>query len=94
MVQTAASFPLNNLPKVIELVGFDDLRKVVVDVGGASPNNVESAQHKQELCPTQNREVVNPSDLAEQRVSSTVWKQQELQGTINRVLQQVFVNSM
>ena len=49
-------------------------RKVVVDVGGASPNNVESAQHKLELCPTRNREVVNPSGLAKQRVSSTVWK--------------------
>ena len=65
MMQTAASFPLNNLPKVIEPVGFGDLRKVVVDVGGASPNNVESAQHKPELCPTRNREVVNPSGLAE-----------------------------
>ena len=74
MMQTTASFPLNNLPKVIEPVGLDDLRKVVVDVGGASPNNVESAQHKPELCPTRNREVVNPSGLAEQRVSSTVWK--------------------
>ena len=46
----------------------------IVDVGGASPNNVESAQHKPELCPTRNREVVNPSGLAEQRISSTVWK--------------------
>ena len=65
---------MNNLPKVIEPVGLDDLRKVVVDIGGASPNNVESAQHKPELCPTRNREVVNPSGLAEQRVKSTVWK--------------------
>ena len=65
MMQTAASFPLNNLPKVIEPVGLDDLRKVVVDDGGASPNNVESAQHKPELCSTRNREVVNPSGLAE-----------------------------
>ena len=65
---------MNNLPKVIEPVGLDDLRKVVVDVCGASPNNVESAQHKPELCPTRNREVVNPSGLAEQRVNSTVWK--------------------
>ena len=74
MMQTAASFLLNNLPKVIEPVGLGDLRKVVVDVGGASPNNMESAQHKLELCPTRNREVVNPSGLAEQRVNSTVWK--------------------
>ena len=74
MMQTAASFPLNNLPKVIEPVGLDDLRKVVVDVGGASPNNVESAQHKPELCPTQNREVVNPSGHVEQRVKSNVRK--------------------
>ena len=65
---------MSNLPKVIEPVGFGDLRKVVVDVGGASPNNVESAQHKPELCPTRDREVVNPSGLVEQRVSSTVWK--------------------
>ena len=48
--------------------------KVVVDVGGTSPNNVESAQHKPELCPTRNREIVNPSGLAEQRVKSIVWK--------------------
>ena len=74
MMQTAASFPLNNLPKVIEPIGLDDLRKVVVDVGVASPNNVESAQHKPELCPTRNREVVNLSGLVEQRVKSTVWK--------------------
>ena len=65
---------MNNLPKVIEPAGFGDLWKVVVDVGGASPNNVESAQHKPELCPTQNREVVNLSGLAEQRVNSIVWK--------------------
>ena len=70
----SSKFPLNNLPKVIEPVGLDDLRKVVVDVGGASPNNVESTQHKPEFCPTRNREVVNPSSLAEQRVNSTVWK--------------------
>ena len=74
MMQTAASFPFNNLPKVIEPVGLYDLRKVVVDVGGAPPNNVESARHKPELCPTQNREVINLSGLAEQRVSSIVWK--------------------
>ena len=85
---------MNNLPKVIEPVGLDDLRKVVVDVGGASPNNVESAQHKPELCPTRNREVVNPSGLAEQRISSTVWKTVRLARNSNRVLQQVFVNSM
>ena len=65
---------MSNLPKVIEPVGFGDLRKVVVDVGGASLNNVESAQHKPELRPTRNREVVNPSGLADQRISSTVWK--------------------
>ena len=64
---------MNNLPKVIKPVGLDDLRKVVVDVGGASPNNVEFAQHKPEFCPPRNREVVNPSGLAEQIVSSTVW---------------------
>ena len=85
---------MNNLPKVIEPVGFGDLRTVVVDVGGASPNNVESAQHKPELCPTRNREVVNPSGLAEQRISSTVWKTVVLARNSNRVLQQVFVNSM
>ena len=85
---------MSNLPKVIEPVGFDDLRKVVVDVGGASPNNVESAQHKPELCPTRNREVFNPSGLAEQRISSTVWKTVGLTRNSNRVVQQVFVNSM
>ena len=90
---TAGSFPLSNLPKVIEPGGFDDLRKVVVDVGGASPN-VESAQHKPELCPTRNREVVNLSGLAEQRISSTVWKTVGLARNSNRALQQVFVNSM
>ena len=93
MMQTAVSFPLSNLPKVIEPVGFGDLQKVV-DVGGASPNNMESAQHKPELCPTRNREVVNPSGLAEQRISSTVWKTVGLARNSNRVLQQVFVNSM
>ena len=85
---------MSNLPKVIEPVGFGDLRKVVVDVGGASLNNVESAQHKPELCPTRNREVVNLSGLAEQRISSTVWKIVVVAGNSNRVLQQVFVNSM
>ena len=43
-------------------------------VDGGAFNNVESAQHKPELCPTRNREVVNLSGLAEQRVNSTVWK--------------------
>ena len=47
-------------------------RKRAVD-GGAF-NNVESAQKKPELCPTRNREVVNLSGLAEQRVKSNVWK--------------------
>ena len=94
MVQTAASFPLNNLPKVIEPVGLDDLRKVVVDVGGASPNNVESAQHKLELCPTRNREVVNLSDLAEQRVSSIVWKTVGVTSNSKQMIAAGFVNSM
>ena len=85
---------MSNLPKVIEPVGFGDLRKVVVDVGGAPPNNVESAQHKPELCPTRNREVVNPSGLAEQRVSSIVWK---IVGVVRNSKQMIavgFVNSM
>ena len=51
-------------------------------------------RNKPELCPTRNREVVNPSGLAEQRISSTVWKIVVLAGNSNRVLQQVFVNSM
>ena len=94
MMQTAVSFPLSNLPKVIEPVGFDDLRKVVVDVGGASPNNVESAQHKPELCPTRNREVVNPSGLAEQRVSSTVWKTVGVARNSKQMIAAGVVNSM
>ena len=31
-------------------------------------------RNKPELCPTQNREVVNPFGLAEQRVKSNMWK--------------------
>ena len=31
-------------------------------------------RNKPEFCPTQNREVVNLSGLAEQRVKSNVWK--------------------
>ena len=84
---------MNNLPKVIESVGLDDLRKVV-DVGGASPNNVESAQHKLELCPTQNREVVNPSSLAEQRVNSTVWKTVGVASNSKQMIAAGVVNSM
>ena len=94
MMQTAASFPLNNLPKVIEPVGFGDLRKIVVDVGGASPNNMESAQHKPELCPTRNREVVNPSGLVEQRVGSTVWKTVGLARNSEQMIAAGVVNSM
>ena len=44
---------------------------------------MESAEHIPELCPTRNREVVNPSGLAEQRVSSTVWK---IAGVVRKVL--------
>ena len=94
MMQTEVSFPLSNLPKVIEPVGFDDLRKVVVDVGGASPKNVESAQHKPELCPTRNREVVNPSGLTEQRVSSTVWKTVGVARNSKQMIAVGVVNSM
>ena len=84
---------MNNLPKVIEPVGLDDLRKVVVDDGGA-PNNVESAQHKSELCPTRNREVVNPSGLAEQRVSSTVWKTVGVASNSKQMIAAGVVNNM
>ena len=94
MMQTTSSFPLNNLPKVIEPVGLDDLRKVVVDNGGASPNNVESAQHKLELCPTRNREVVNPSGLAEQRVNSTMWKTVGVASNSKQMIAAGVVNSM
>ena len=93
MMQTAASFPLNNPPKVIEPVGLDDLRKGVVDDGSA-PSNVESAQHKPELCPTRNREVVNPSGLAEQRVSSTVWKTVGVARNCKQMITAGVVNSM
>ena len=94
MMQTTASFPLNNLPKVIEPVGLNNLRKVVVDVGGASPNNVESAHHKLELCPTRNREVVNPSSLAEQRVNITVWKTVGVASNSKQMIAAGVVNSM
>ena len=80
--------------EVIEPVGLDDLRKVVVDDGGASPNNVESAQHKLELCPTRNREVVNPSGLAEQRVNSTVWRTVGVARNSKQSIAAGFVNSM
>ena len=89
MMQTSA-----NLPKVIEPVGLHDLRKVVVDVGSTSPNNVESAQHKPELCPTRNREVVNPSGLAEQRVSSIVWKTVGVASNSKQMIAAGVVNSM
>ena len=85
---------MNNLPKVIEPVGLDDLRKGVVDVGGTTPNNVESAQHKLELCPTRNREVVHPSGLAEQRVSSTVWKTVGVARNSKQMIAVGVVNSM
>ena len=85
---------MNNLPKVIKPVGLDDLRKVVVDVGGATPNNVESAQHKPELCPTRNKEVVNPSGLAEQRVKSTVWKTVGIASNSKQMIAAGVVNSM
>ena len=85
---------MSNLPKVIEPVGFGDLRKVVADVGGASPNNVESAQHKLERCPTRNREVVNPSGLAEQRVNSTVWKTVGVARNSKQMIAAGVVNSM
>ena len=93
-MQIAASFPLNNLPKVIELVGLDDLRKVVVNDGGASPNNAESAHHKSELCPTRHREVVNPSGLVEQRVKSTVWKTVGIASNRKQMIAAGVVNSM
>ena len=85
---------MNNLPKVIEPVGLDDLWKVVVDVGGASPNNMESALHKPELCPTRNREVVNPSGLAEERVNSTVWKTVGVARNSKQMIAAGVVNSM
>ena len=85
---------MNNLPKIIEPVGLDDLRKVVVDDGGASPNNMESAQHKPELCPTRNREVVNPSGLAERRVNSTVWKTIGFASNSKQMIAAGVVNSM
>ena len=94
MLFRSSKFSLEFLPKVIEPVGLGDLRKVVLDVGGASPNNVESAQHKPELCPTRNREVVNPSGLAEQRVSSTVWKTVGVTRNSKQMIAVGVVNSM
>ena len=84
---------MNNLPKVIEPVELDDLRKVVVDDGGA-PNNLESAQQQTRTFPTRNREVVNPSGLAEQRISSTVWKIVAVAGNSKQSIAAGVCNSM
>ena len=64
---------MNNLPKVIEPVGLGWHQKSA-DEGGAPPTAWNLHRNKPELCPTRNREVVNLSGLAEQRVNSTVWK--------------------
>ena len=47
-------------------------RKVLLTVVPSTTWNLH--RNKPELCPTRNREVVNPSGLAEQRVKSNVWK--------------------
>ena len=47
-------------------------RKVLITVVPSTTWNLH--RNKPELCPTRNREVVNLSGLAEQRVKSNVWK--------------------
>ena len=47
-------------------------RKVLLTVVPSTTWNLH--RNKPELCPNRNREVVNLSGLAEQRVKSNVWK--------------------
>ena len=51
-------------------------------------------RNKPELCPTRNREVVNPSGLAEQRVKSNVWKTVGITSNSKQVIAAGVVNSM
>ena len=51
---------------------MDSARKVLLTVVPSTTWNLH--RNKPELYPTRNREVVNLSGLAEQRVNSTVWK--------------------
>ena len=58
-----------------KVVGDDSspgARKVLMTVVPSTTWNLH--RNKQELCPTRNREIVNLSGLAEQRVKSNVWK--------------------
>ena len=51
-------------------------------------------RNKPELCPTRNREVVNPSGLAEQRVKSNVWKTVGIASNSKQMIAAGVVNSM
>ena len=58
--------------KVIVDDSFPGTRKVPFMVVHSTTWNLH--RNKPELCPTRNREVVNLSGLAEQRIKSNVWK--------------------
>ena len=67
-------------------------RKVLVKVVPSTTWNLH--RNKPELCPTQNREVVNLSDLAEQRVKSNVWKTIGIASNSKQMIAAGFVNNM
>ena len=81
----SSKFSLEYLHKVIEPVGLGDLWKVVVDDSSPGAREVllmvvpsttwNLHRNKPELCPTRNKEVVNLSGLAEQRVKAMCGKQ-------------------
>ena len=71
---------------------MDGARKVLVKVVPSTAWNLH--RNKPELCPTRNREVVNPSGLAEQRVSSTVRKTIGVAGNSKQSIAAGVVNSM
>ena len=69
-------------------------RKSFCLVDGDALNNVESAQKQTRTFPTRNREVVNLSGLAEQRVSITVWKTVGVASNRKQMIAAGVVNSM
>ena len=71
---------------------MDGAGKVLMKVVPSTTWNLH--RNKPELCPTRNREVVNLSGLAEQRVNSTVWKTVGVARNSKQMIAAGVVNSM
>ena len=98
---------MNNLPKVIEPVGLDDLRKVVGDDSSPGARKIAGSQltvvpsttwnlhsTNQNFAQLETERLSIPPVLQKQRISSTVWKTVVLAGNSKQSIAAGVCNSM